>query len=93
MLHHRYTTMSRLRRVIYHHNVHRIHYSVITLAALLDDAAADRPIPTVDLSATTPAGLYSLNSIVTDEELVTIDAEVIFALPDDAARLEAMPFK
>jgi hypothetical protein len=59
----------------------------------LDDAAADRPIPTVDLSATTPAGLYSLDSIVTEEELVTIDAEAIYALPNDAARLEAMPFK
>jgi A49-like RNA polymerase I associated factor len=63
------------------------------LVALLEDAAADRPIPTVDLSATTPAGLYSLDSIVTEKELETIDAEAIYTLPDDAARLEAMPFK
>jgi len=62
-------------------------------AALLEDLAAARPIPEVDLSATTPAGLYSLDSIVKAEELSTIDAEAIYALPDDAVRLEAMPFK
>jgi len=62
-------------------------------AALLEEVAADRPIPTVDLSATTPAGLYSLDSIVTQSELSTIDAEAICSLPDDTARFDAMPFK
>jgi len=60
---------------------------------LLEEEAADRPIPIVDLSATTPAGLYSLDSIVTQSELSTIDAEAIYSLPGDTARFDAMPFK
>jgi len=45
------------------------------------------------LSATTPDGLYSLDAIVSDTELKRIDAEAIYSLPDEAARLAAMPYK
>jgi DNA-directed RNA polymerase I subunit RPA49 len=70
-----------------------ITHCALIAAALLEKVAADRPIPTVDLSASTPAGLYSLESIVTQSELSTIDAEAIYSLPNDTARLDAFPFK
>ena len=59
----------------------------------MEQINADRPIPTVDLSATTPAGLYSLNVIVSDSELALIDGEAMYALPDESSRLAALPFK
>jgi len=59
----------------------------------MDSINADRPIPTIDLSASTPAGLYSLNAIVSDSELAMIEAEAIYALPDESARLAAIPYK
>jgi hypothetical protein len=60
---------------------------------LENELNADRPIPEIDLSATTPAGLYSLNAIVTDSELEMIDSEAIYSLPDQTSRLAAMPYK
>ena len=60
---------------------------------MVDKLNADRPIPAIDLSATTPAGLYSLDAIVTNSELEMIDAESIYSLPDEASRLAAMPYK
>lgn len=45
------------------------------------------------MSATTPEGLYSLDSIVSESELNMIDAEAIYSLPDEVARLAAMPHK
>ena len=57
------------------------------------DLGADRPIPPVDLSATEPVGLYSLHDIVSETELSLIDAEAIYALPDEASRLAAFPDK
>jgi hypothetical protein len=60
---------------------------------LIAEINADRPIPPVDLVATQPAGLYSLSDIVSDAELSLIDAEAIYALPDESARLAAIPYK
>lgn len=59
----------------------------------MDEINADRPIPTIDLSASTPEGLYSLDSIVSDSELSMIDSEAIYALSDETARLAAIPYK
>jgi DNA-directed RNA polymerase I subunit RPA49 len=61
--------------------------------ALADDLNADRPIPAIDLTATNRAGLYSLDSVVSEPELSMIDAESIYALPDEAARIAAVPFR
>ena len=61
--------------------------------ALAQQLNADRPIPDVDLTATTPSGLYSLDAIVSDSEISMIDVEAIYALPDEAARLAAFPYK
>jgi hypothetical protein len=69
------------------------HAERLTIDALMDSINADRPIPTIDLSASTPAGLYSLNAIVSDSELAMIEAEAIYALPDESARLAAIPHK
>ena len=65
----------------------------LIIAALIDEVNADRPIPTIDLSASTPAGLYSLSAIVSDTELTMIDAEAIYTLPDEESRLAAIPYK
>jgi hypothetical protein len=59
----------------------------------MNEINADRPIPAIDLSASTPADLYSLDSIVSDSELLTIDSEAIYALQDEASRLAAFPYK
>ena len=60
---------------------------------LVDEINADRPIPTIDLSATTPAGLYSLDAIVSESELAMIDARAIYELPDEESRLAAIPYQ
>src|SRR5271156_2872457 len=60
---------------------------------LAEQLNADRPIPAIDLTATTPAGLYSLDAIVSNSEISMIDVEAIYALPDEAARLAAIPYK
>jgi DNA-directed RNA polymerase I subunit RPA49 len=65
----------------------------LTIAALIDESNADRPIPSIDLSASTPVGLYSLGAIISDAELAVIDAEAIYALPDEESRLAAIPYK
>ena len=65
----------------------------MTLDALQEEVDADRPIPSIDLSASTPEGLYSLESVVSESELNMIDAEAIYSLPDETARLAAMPHK
>ena len=54
---------------------------------------ADRPIPTIDLSAPTPAGLYALSAIVSDSELSVIDTEAVYGLPDEESRLAAIPYR
>lgn len=59
----------------------------------MDEINADRPIPTIDLSASTPDGLYSLDAIVSNSELATIEVDAIYALPDEEARLAALPHK
>ena len=64
---------------------------VLTVAALQEEVDADRPIPSIDLYASTAEGLYSLESIVSETELNMIDAEGIYSLPDEAARIAAMP--
>jgi len=60
---------------------------------LLDELNADRPIPAIDLSAATPSGLYSLDAIVSASELAMIDADAIYALPDEESRLAAIPYQ
>jgi DNA-directed RNA polymerase I subunit RPA49 len=65
----------------------------LTTDEMMDAVNADRPIPTIDLTAQTPAELYSLDSIVSESELALIDAEAIWSLPDESARLAAIPFK
>lgn len=60
---------------------------------LQDEVNADRPIPAIDLAATRTSGLYSLDSIVSETELSMIDAESIYALPNETARLAAIPYK
>lgn len=59
----------------------------------MEDINADRPIPTIDLSATTVSGLYSLDAVVSESELSLINVEHIYSLPDEAARLSAIPYK
>lgn len=66
---------------------------VLTVAALQEEVDADRPIPSIDLSASTVEGLYSLESIVSETELNMIDAEGLYSLPDEAARIDALPHK
>lgn len=68
-------------------------WHVLIVDALAEELNADRPIPDIDLTATTPAGLYSLDAIVSDSEISMIDVEAIYALPDEAARLAAIPYK
>ena len=66
---------------------------VLTVDVLAEELNAARPIPAIDLTATTPRGLYSLNDIVSDSEIAMIDVEAIYALPDEAARLATIPYK
>lgn len=65
----------------------------LTIDALQEEVDADRPIPSIDLSAPTPDGLYSLESVVSESELNMIDTESIYSLPDEASRIAAMPHK
>ena len=61
--------------------------------ALMDEINAGRPIPLINISASTPEGIYSLNSIVSETELNTIETESIYALPDEPSRLSSLPYK
>ena len=65
----------------------------VTVDELQEEVNADRPIPAIDLAATRTAGLYSLDAIVSETELGMIDAESIYALPNETARLAAIPYK
>jgi A49-like RNA polymerase I associated factor len=66
---------------------------MLTVDALQEEVNVDRPIPSIDLSASTAEELYSLESIVSESELNMIDAEGIYSLPDEASRIAAMPHK
>ena len=68
-------------------------WSELTIDELAANIGADRPIPPIDLTASEPAGLYSLDDIVTETELSLIDAASIYALPNETARLAAFPNK
>ena len=66
---------------------------VLIVDSLAEAVNADRLIPNIDLTATNREDLYSLDAIVSDSEISMIDAEAIYALPDEAARLASIPFK
>src|SRR5277367_4701097 len=82
-----------MQQKTYHLTVLLVFPTILIVDALAEELNADRPIPAIDLTATTPAGLYSLDAIVSSSQISLIDVEAIYALPDEAARLAAIPYK